>query len=283
MTGLSDGAVRPLILDMLSLNGDAEIVQSVVDGKDVYSTKGGFYRLLKLTEAKKNEKPEEVNLGEKVTVVFLKIRRALQQRSSDGKLVLWTSEHTSPDDIVELHRAGDSRQVEIGTARALREKYDGLRTIQYVYGLLLGHDDVPQLVKIRFKGSALGSEVKAEGVPTFYDYIYAEHKDASGKKEHLRHYETLLSCVKEQGKKTYYTVVFERGDRLKDELCAVADAELRKVHDKIVAVDEARAKRIESIKNKGGDIGVPVAVDDSVVAGDDAPPPDDINPDDIPF
>lgn len=113
MTGLEGGGGQGMVLDLLSLNGDAEIVE--VDGK--YETKGGYYRLLKLTQAKKNEKPEEERLGDRVSVVFLKVRRALQQRAADGKLRLWTSEHSTADDTVELHSSKPSFHARRRTAR----------------------------------------------------------------------------------------------------------------------------------------------------------------------
>jgi hypothetical protein len=277
MTGLEGGGGQGMVLDLLSLNGDAEIVE--VDGK--YETKGGYYRLLKLTQAKKNEKPEEERLGDSVSVVFLKVRRALQQRAADGKLRLWTSEHSTADDTVELH-SSETQRVLVGSARALRERFDGLRTVQYVYGLLMQGTNEPKLIKMRFKGSALGSEVKGNGVKTFYDYIYEDRKDAEGKKVHLRHLETVLSCAKENGKKTYFTVIFERGADLSPELCQIADDTLREVHKKITAVDGARDKRIVALQaqNKSGDVSLDDGMSGDESANDGV---DDVNPDDIPF
>lgn len=240
MTGIPEGGGSMPKLDLLSLNGDAEIVET----SEGYKPKGGYYRLLKLTTAKKDEKPEEERLGEQVSVVFLKVRRALQARNSD-KVVMHTSEHNTADDTVELHFEG-RKDVEVGTARSLREKYESLRTIQYVYGLLLRSTKEPQLVKMRFKGSALGSDAKADGVRTFYDYIYATRTNEDGSKKHLRHIETILGAVKEQGKKTYYTVTFTQGRDLTPELCTIADTELRGIHTKIAAADEARARRMAS-------------------------------------
>lgn len=273
MTGLNSSGPRALILDQLSLNGDAEI-QEIAPGK--FAPKGGYYRLLKLKDAKKDVKPEEEKLGASVSVVFLKIRRVLQERNGD-KLIRWVSEHNTPDDIVEL-KTSDLNGVEVGSARALREKYTGLRTIQYVYGLLLRDGKEPELVKMRFKGSALGSEVKAEGVKTFYDYISEVRKGEDGKVEHLRHYETLLAHVKEEGKKTYFTVTFERGEKLSPELCALADQTLREVFENITATDTARINRIKALGAKGDHIDeIP---DDE---GGIQYPTEEVNPDDIPF
>jgi len=280
MTGIGEGGAPALILDQLSLNGDAEIVEK--DG--VYSPKGGYYRLLKLSTSTRNEKPAEEKLGERVSVVFLKVRRALQQRSTDGKLRLWTSEHTSPDDIVELH-SSESQKVLVGSARSLRERFEGLRTVQYVYGLLIQPNSEPRLIKMKFKGSALGSEVKDKNTDTFYDFIFADRKDEDGKKVHLRHYETVLSTQKEVGKKTYFTVVFTLGRKLNDEWRKLADDTLREVHAKITAQDEARARRIAALEKEGAGLK-PVdktepAVEEDIQLAENADA--DINPDDIPF
>lgn len=278
MTGLEGGAPRPLILNILSLNGDAEIVEE--NGE--YKAKGGYYRLLKVKDAPKGEKPEEERLGDKVNVVFLKIRRTLQQRSNDGELVKWTNEHTTPNDLVELHTQ-NVQGVEVGSARSLREKYEGLRTIQYVYGLLFRSMTAePELVKIKIRGSSLGSEAKSKDVMTFYDYIYQDRKDEQGNKEHLRHYITELGAVKEQGKKTYFTMTFNRGGKLDENLCALADQTLREVHEKIKAQDEAVVRRIMSAPV----IKKTIEDDQDVPANDPSHPSADdegINPDDIPF
>lgn len=278
MTGLGDGAPRGMVLNILSLNGDAEIVET--DGE--YKTKGGFYRLLKIKGAPKGEKPEEERLGDKVNVVFLKIRRVLQQRSSDGELVKWTNEHSTPDNVVELHTK-NVQGVEVGAARALREKYGELRTIQYVYGLLFRDmTSEPELVKIKFRGSALGSEAKDKDVMSFYDYIYADRKDAEGNKEHLRHFITELGAVKEVGKKTYFTVTFTQGAKLDETLCTLADQTLREVHEKVKSLDEAVARRIASSKQGAETVAAPVADDIQTIDYPDATG-EGIDPKDIPF
>jgi hypothetical protein len=276
MTGLDNGSTR-LVLNMLSLNGDAEIVET--DGK--YETKGGFYRLLHLKGAKKDEKPLEEKLGESVSVVFLKIRRALQQRSSDGALVKWTNEHSTADDIVELHTK-DSQTVTIGSARSLREDNPELRTIQYVYALFFkSMTEEPELVKIRIKGASLGSDAKDKDVPTFYDYIYADRKDEEGKKEHLRHYITELGRVKEEGKKSYFAMTFNRGAKLDEALCGLADSTLREVHEKIKAADQAVQKRIAALDKPKSVTEPSVQMEDGIEYP--TAQGENINPEDIPF
>lgn len=278
MTGLT--GAKAFVLDQLSLNGDAEIKEL---SPGVFKPKGGYYRLLKLTTAKKGEKPDEVPLGEKVQVVFLKIRRVLQNRSTDGKLAHWTSEHNTPDDTVEL-KSQTSDKVMVGSARSLRERFPVLRTVQFVYGLLLSDTHAPELVKMKFKGSALGSQVKEKDVPTFYDYIYAERKNDAGEKRHLRHIVTELGAMKEEGKKTYFTVTFKDAGDLSPELCKLADEKLREVHDRLMAQDKARDARIEALRAKGAE-GLPV---DDAQGGEDVIQADEAGADDgalgdIPF
>lgn len=280
MTGLEGGTPPAIVLDQLSLNGDAEI-QEVAPGK--FATKGGFFRVLKLKDAKKDEKPEEEKLGASVDVVFLKIRRVLQQRSTDGKLVAWTNEHNTPDDIVEL-KVPNSSSVEIGSARALREAHPELRTIQFVYALLLrSKTSEPELVKIKIRGSALGSEAKAKDVPTFYDYIYTERKTEDGKKDHLRHHITTLGCVKEEGRKTYFTMTFTFGPRLPQEWCDLADQTLRDIHAKITAIDNARDGRIAALKAKGQEHVDTEEVQKHQTEDIQYPEGEEVNPEDIPF
>lgn len=277
MTGIGAGGGGALVLDMLSLNGDAEIVE---EGGQ-YHTKGGYYRLLKITAAKKDDKPSEVNLGEKVKVVFLKVRRVLQSRSSDGKLALWTSEHNTADDMVEL-KSKESQKVLVGSARVLRTRFPALRTVQFVYGLLFRESVEPQLVKMRFKGSALGSDAKDKANPTFYDYIYAERKNPDGSKRHLRHVLTELSTVKEQGKKAYFTVVFRDAGDLPADYKMLADDMLREVHGKLSAQDARVGARITALRAQGAETA-PVEASDKSAPLDTIEYPENENTEDIPF
>lgn len=275
MSGVDNYKGNRLMLNTVSLNGDAEIIE-VEPGK--FAPKGGYFRKTLTAEQKKGEKPEEIKLGDSAKVVMLKIRRSLSERSGD-KVVRWTTEHNTPDDTVELHSDG-VKAIEIATARQLREKYPNLRTIQIVYGLLLEEGKEPEPVRIRIKGSALGSESKEEGVPTFYQYVSSFDKNEKGVKEHLREYVTVLSAVKEQGKKTYFTINFTRGEKLDAKLQDVANNTLRDIHGKLLAQDTARKERIASMGKEEQ------VADDPEKPEAEKPadyPEEEINPDDIPF
>lgn len=270
MTGASRYSNNRLNLDTLSLNGDGEIKE--INGKYVQS--GGFFRIAFTSSQKKGEKPEEIKLGDKVKVVFLKIRRTLQERNAE-KVVRWTSEHNTADDYVEL-RSANSQDVISGSAKSLREQYPNLKTIQIVYGLLLEDGKGPKEVKIRIKGASLGSEVKAEGVMTFYEYLSSFDKS---KDEHVRNYVTELSAIKEEGKKTYFCIKFTRGEKLSAETQKVADESLVKFYNVLSEQDsKVKAKKEIDVEPKVTSQENPNA-DLPVVEY----PEDEINPEDIPF
>lgn len=279
MTGVDSFQGNRLALNTVSLNGDGEIIEKE---PGQFVTKGGYFRKTMTANQKKGEKPEEIKLGESISVVMLKIRRSLSERTGD-KVIRWTSEHSTADSVVELHHAGTDT-IEIDTARKLREKYPGLRTIQIVYGLLLQGTHEPERVKIRIKGASLGSEAKDENTKTFYEYVSSFEKNEEGVKEHLRQYETILTPVKEVGKKTYFAIKFERGQKLAEDFQAVADQALREIHQKITATDSARAARIKAMNH-----GAEVAVDpDKQAKRAEANtgieyPAEEINAEDIPF
>jgi hypothetical protein len=262
--------VRSLELNEVSLNGDGSVTETA-PGK--YVRKGGHFRKRLIVGAPKDTKPEEVQLGDSVKVVFLKIRRKLVERGKDGKIVRSTSEHDSPKNSVVLYE-GEHKQP--GVAEDLRKQFPNLRTVQIVYALLCEGPNEPELVKLIVKGASLGSEVKAKDVPTFYDYISSFKGD-----EHFYQFKTTLTPVKEEGKQTYFAINFQRGERLSETSYALAMERMKDVHENCVAVDTQRAMRI--VKDATG------AGPDIVPEGEEAPsdkpdyPTEDINPDDIPF
>lgn len=138
---------RGLELNEVSLNGDGD-VKEISPGK--YEPVGGYFRKKILIGKPKDEKPEEVKLGESITVVFLKIRRRLIERGNKGEVLRSTNEHNSKDDAVTLFEgSGKTAKRTNGIASDLREKYEGLRTVQVVYALLVQGTGEPELVKLR--------------------------------------------------------------------------------------------------------------------------------------
>lgn len=285
MTGLQGGAGTRMVLNLLQLNADAEI-KEMTPGN--FATKGGFYAKKIMVGKPKDERPETEKLGETVNVVMLKVRRRLEQRSKSGEVVLRTSEHNVKTDVVELYD-DKNKVIAIGPAASLREKFDGLKTIQVIYSLLLSDTGTkePELVKLIVKGASLGSEARPEELPTFYQYISSFGKNAeTGETEHLREYVSVLGLVKEEGAKTYFTMTFTRGEKLSPEVQEVANTNLRDVFGKLTEQDAATKSRIANgAKSAGNGEVVPdgeapaAGADDSIVY----PGGEDINPEDIPF
>jgi len=54
-------------------------------------------------------------------------------------------------------------------------------------------------------------------VPTFYDYIGSFTGD-----DHFYQYKTVLTPVLEEGKRTYFTMNFQRGDKLSEASYGIA-------------------------------------------------------------
>jgi len=262
-------APRALELNEVSINGDADARE--VEGKLV--RKGGYFRKRVLVGKKKDEKPEEVNLGAPIKVVFLKIRRRLIERTSKGEIVCSTSEHNSKTDAVTLYVSATKEQKR-GIAEDLRKQYPGLRTVQVVYALLLDGKGEPELVRLTVKGASLGSEAKAEGVPTFYEYI-SSFPDG----EHMWEYVTELHPVIEEGAKTYFAIDFKRGKKLDERTLALAKEKLMDVALNCRKVDEARAaKFVQSAK-----VETASAEEHEEEASGIKYPTEEVNPDDIPF
>lgn len=241
------------VLNEVSLNGDT-----------------GKFRKRVYVGHKGEGKPEEVDLGTDIQVVFLKIRRKLVERSRKGEIVRQTNEHNHKDNVVSLWPEKIS-----GKAGDLRTRFEGLRTVQYVYCLLLTGSGTkePELVKLQVKGSSLGSDAKAEDVMSFYDYISSFKDDT-----HFFQFKTVLKSIEEKGAKTYHCIAFERGDAVSEERMETVASTMKEVHDKLAQQDEFVAKRIDSTRS------APVeALPDEQATDAIKYPDEEINPEDIPF
>lgn len=269
---------RPLQLNEVSLNGDGSAKQ-VSPGK--WEQKGGYFRKRILINKPKDAKPEEVNLGETVSVVFLKIRRRLVERGKDGEIVRSTNEHNSPNESVTLYE-GASNSKKTGVAADLRKEFPNLRTIQIVYALLVDGTAEPELVRVIVKGASLGSDVKAKDVPSFYDYISSFKGD-----EHFYQFKTVLTPVQEEGAQTYFAINFQRGDKLTEKSYELALGRMCEVHENCTEVDTQRAMRI--VKETTGDPGIVpggTELDKALSQHEEEEhtyPKDEIDPADIPF
>ena len=110
-----------LVLNEIRLNGQ--------DGKFYYkNVLGGLKEVAGDVDMK--ERYEETELGDEVSLIFLKIRRKLVWFRKGKKSVV-SNEHADKTSRITLY--GD--MVEVGTNDELRAKYPLLKTQQVVYAL----------------------------------------------------------------------------------------------------------------------------------------------------
>jgi hypothetical protein len=255
-----------LELNEVSLNGDGS-AKEVSPGK--WERKGGYFRKRVLIGATKDQKPEEIDLGKEIQVVLLKIRRRLVERGKDGEIVRSTGEHNHPNDAVTLYEPGSKNRIN-GVARDLREQFPNLRTVQIVYALLCGKGE-PELVRLTVKGASLGSEVKADDVMDFYQYIDSFKGD-----DHFYQFRTALSPVMEEGKQVYFAIKFERGEKLPDDKYEFALGKMEEVHKVCLEADHQVAARIvKAASGEPEEHEVDTTLPEQMT--------EDVNPDDIPF
>ncbi len=261
---------RRLELNEVSLNGDADVTETA-PGK--FDRKGGFFRKRILAgRTNRDLKPEEIDLGASVRLVFLKMRRKLVERADKGEIIRSTIEHNTKKDAVTLYDSRTNQSVR-GIAEDLRALHQGLRTVQIVYALLLTETAEPELVRLTVKGASLGSEAKLSDVMDFYTYIASLPRN-----EHMWQYETILEPVLEQGRKSYYAINFKVGEKLNLETLALAESTLKEVALNCREVDEARARKIVQ------SAPVEIVQDTRQEEGSKVEYPDvEIDPDSIPF
>jgi hypothetical protein len=191
----STGGVKLPVINRISLNGNADAVE---DNKGNLVRPDISYRKQIFVGKEKDERPQVENLGSPLEVIFIKSRRRLVARDSQGFQVMSTSQHEHPNQTVTLWQEG--KLIDKGQARDLREKYEDLRTIQETYCLYNG-----ELVLLICKGASLGSKTRDEKLPTFYQYL------TSLKADGIFANTTILGGVLEKGAKNFYTMTFEKG------------------------------------------------------------------------
>ena len=253
--GTSNGVALP-VLNRISLYGNADAVED--DKGNLVRPKISYRKQIFVGKAS-DQKPESVDLGSPIEVIFVKSRRRLVERDSQGFQVMSTSQHASPTQVVTLWKAG--QVLDRGVAKDLRAKYEGLRTIQETY-VLLPDGELAVLIS---KGAALGSENRDKKYPTFYEYLQDVHKSGG-----MFAYKTILGGVLEKGAKQYYTSTFEKGR-------PTTAAEQLLVLDQSDKLTEI----IEQYDAENAKVQVKTVVDDEVAA--EVEIGDTPNPDDVPF
>lgn len=219
------------------------------------------------------DKFKEEAIGTSISLVFLKIRRRLVQYRKDKKLLI-TQEHNSRFDTLTLW--GDDEGVIVGPNDEIRKRFEGLKTQQIVYALYTSKAGEKELVRFIVKGSSLGSRVKTEETPSFYDYISSFKED--GKDEHFYEFKTKVYTVEEEGQLgKYYAASFEKGDKLTEGELEDVITFMTKAYDFCVSTDEFyKSKKIEE---QLSEVGKQEQSDIDTIEY----PTDDIDPQDIPF
>ena len=196
-SGTAGGGSKLPVLSRISLNGNADAVE---DAKGNLTRPTISYRKQIFVGKDSKERPEMIVLGSPIEVIFVKSRRRLVARDSQGFQTMSTSQHSSSASIVTLWENG--KVIDSGAAKDLRVKYEGLRTVQETY-VLLPDGELALLIS---KGAALGSKTRDEKLPNFYDYLQLLSK-AGG----MFAYKTILGGILEKGAKNFYTMTFEIG------------------------------------------------------------------------
>lgn len=189
------GTVRLPVVDRIIFNGNADAVENE-KGELVRPDISYFRQVFKGKSA--DERPEKESIGAPIEAIFVKSRRRLVARDSQGFQTMSTSQHEHPNQTVTLWENG--KCIARGAAKALREKYEDLRTVQETYVLYNG-----ELMLLINKGAALGSETRDDKYPTFYQHLQSLKDDG------IFGHVTILNGVLEKGVKQFYTPTFEVG------------------------------------------------------------------------
>jgi uncharacterized OB-fold protein len=208
---------------------------------------------------KEGEDVEETDIGDKVNVVFLKVRRKLAFYDSASERFVQTNEHNSHKDYVYLESMHDE-----GPAYEIRDRHPQLRTHQMVYAYM---PERSEIVILPVKGASLGSRVEVEGVTKFYDYL------SSFDERNFNDYITEITAVEEKGKMgEYFTMNFKEVKEInsKDEVLEM----IKKIHEVTEVYDKYYSPTAPVLENAAEAASIESRIDY---------PEEDINPDDIPF
>jgi len=165
---------------------------------------GKFYKLV----PKDDGSLEQIELGDKIKGVMLKVRRRFSAFTKDYRL--FTNEHNSWKDNVilfEVRKKADGtierRMIDSGKIGELREKYPELRGAmkQIIYFLLEPEKEIVKLI------------IKGKGLSNLFDFWREFDKD-----EHIFEYITEIGAkeeVNEAGMR-YYANTFGRVEKVED-------------------------------------------------------------------
>jgi hypothetical protein len=260
MTGQNNfNAPRGLTLDELKLVGNSM-------GKV-----GGHFKLIGLSKEKGDDDKYpvlEFPQKEPLTVIFLIVRRRLVESTQDG-LKRWTSEHDTPNDVVQLFGENKDR----APASELKVRHENLRTEQVIYVRYKG-----EIYRLRVKGVTLKpTDPKKDGYTSFYTYLQT-FKDG----ESFWQYATKMTPVEvDTATGTNWAINFERGPKLNDDQIKEVVENIKHIYNSNKKVDEYYNKPAAPVATTYPDSLT--SEKDAATSDDGFYPADEINPEDIPF
>lgn len=255
------------VYDEIGLNGNDGIFNVK------YKTRAKIKEVDDLTGTTK-EVYEKAVLGEKIELVWLKLRRQLIEKTQDG-VVRQTSEHNVKSDYVAIyHYNGQATQTGILASSINGDAglYPKMKVNQLVYAMDIATGTI---YKVIVKGGSLSMQEKLQNATLFYDYI-----GSMGKSEHFYTMTNVMTGTPystKLGKK--YFANFSKGRPLTPEEIEKVTVAMRDIHAKLTEYDKAKA-----VPTKVGDT---VKAEGVIGAGMDLPEIDygdtGVNVDDIPF
>lgn len=239
-----------------------------------FKTKPKVKQLDELTNETK-EVYEKAELGGKIELVWLKLRRQLVEKTQEG-VVRQTSEHNTKTDYVAIyHYNGGATQTGVLASSINGDAglYPKMKVNQLVYAMDIATGII---YKVVIKGGSLSMQEKLQNATLFYDYI-----GSMSKGEHFYTMTNVMTSTPystKLGKKFFSN--FSKGRPLTPEEIEKVTVAMKDIHGKLTEYDNAKA-----VATKTGDT---VKKEGVVGAGMDLPSIDygdtgEVDPDDIPF
>lgn len=233
-----------------------------------FNGKKGKFTYVNLIDRKDGEKAVEIDLGESVNVIVLKIRRRISGFNKPLDTFYTSTEHNAKDDVVYLFGAKEK-----GISGELSDKYRAqgikMQSQRVLYAFLLRENMERELVRLVVKGSTMNwkRDGKSEDHMDFFDYTQRE----KAKDDHIYMSVTTVYSGEETGPLgEYYTMYFKVGPRVPKDKLDIVTAKIKELH--ALAVEQDSYYR-ETATQPEPDANLPTI----------EYPEEDINPEDIPF
>lgn len=255
-------------IDLQTMSGENNMKTSGLPRYDEITLDGNYgkYKVKEMTKelvevvegGVTKKKYPTYELGERIELVWLKVRRQLIESNDDG-LVRQTNEHNTKNDVVTIkHWTGQGNETMVAnTINGNTGRYPKMKVRQIIYALNLEDGKVYRLIS---KGMSNSMKDKPEEAVLFFDYIFGMGKD--------EHFYSMTNVMESKEIKTkvglkYYSH-FTRGRALTEAEMELVKEKMKEVHDAVSAYDSSLSKVISEPHVDAGDA-------------------DDVNIDDIPF